>query len=75
MLSSHHKLSVVDDVHHEDEGAERGVGDDGPLGFGQKDHEDARKEEDDEETTEHPCQENYISDVCGGNMNCVAGCS
>ena len=42
VLPSHHQLSVIDDVHREDEGPERGVGDDGVLVLGQKDEEEPR---------------------------------
>ena len=48
-------LSVVDDVHGEDEGPERGVGDDGVLALGQKDEEEPCQHEDDEEATQHAC--------------------
>ena len=55
VLPSHHQLSVVDDVHREDEGAERGVGDDGVLALGQEDQEEACQHEDDEEAAQHSC--------------------
>ena len=60
VLPSHHQLSVVDDVHREDEGAEGGVGDDGVLALGQEDQEEACQHEDDEEAAQHAC--------CGGHF-------
>ena len=48
-------LSVVDDVHREDEGPERGVGDDGALALGQKDEEEPcqHPDEDEEKAAQH----------------------